>query len=124
MNWDRYKALCDSPEVCSRWMLEQTLELLGDEALRERLQAVMGGAPLEKPLGHRGGAATDMFVVSLTLAEAHGVLEAVEAAVARGATSSATRARGLGGFGEAWREYVQHLRRQRPDPGRDCSPRS
>ena len=27
MDWERYKSLCDSPQVFSRWMIEQSVEL-------------------------------------------------------------------------------------------------
>jgi len=123
MDWARYKALCDAPEVFSRWMLEQTLELLGDAHPAAALEATLRGAPLEKPADHRGGAATDMFVLALPITEVRAVVEAVAHAVARGETTGATRQRGLGGFVEAWSEYERHLMlRHGADPA--CSPRS
>jgi hypothetical protein len=124
VNWQQYKARCDSPEVYSRWMLQQTLELLSDERVADRLLAALSGVPLQKPDDHRGGATADMFVLSLTLAEARTVLAEVAAAVARGATTTATRNRGLGGFVEAWGEYVRYLERQPPSAGLDCSAKS
>jgi hypothetical protein len=123
MDWARYKALCDSPEVLSRWMIEQTLELLGDADAAAALRAVLGGAPLEKPSDHRGGMATDMFVLALSLGQVRAISEAVQGAVASGQTTSGTRTRGLGGFVEAWDEYQRHLAR-RPDVEVPCSPRS
>jgi hypothetical protein len=127
MDWDRYKALCDSPDTFSRWMLEQTLELLADrsdEPLRSRLRSVLNGDALDKPADHRGGARSDMFPLALTGDDARRVLAAVTAAVSRGETTSATRSRGLGGFVEAWGEYVRYLERRPGGAERHCSPRS
>ncbi len=70
MDWSAYKSLCDSPQTFSRWMLEQSVELLADEApLAERVAAVLRDTPLEKPVDHRGGAPTDMFTLALSVAE-------------------------------------------------------
>ncbi|MFW6093074.1 MAG: hypothetical protein ACODAC_03800 [Pseudomonadota bacterium] len=109
MDWNEYKALCDTPDICSRWMLLQTLELLDDLALAARLRRLLAGRPLEKPLDHQGGAATDMLPVDLTLVEAAAVRRQVERAACRGAVTSGTRRRGLGGFVEAWQELETHL---------------
>ena len=125
MDWQKYKQLCVSPGVCSRWLLTQTVELLDDDVVAARLRQTLSRQPLAKPLDHRGGVETDMFRVRLSLAEARVVLAAVEAAVVRGAATSGTRGRGLGGFVEAWREYLQHLEQGGGDAGAaDCSPRS
>jgi hypothetical protein len=112
MDWERYKGLCDSPEVCSRWMIEQTLELLGDVDVAVSLRSTLRGKPLDKPSDHRGGAATDMFVLTLSLDDARAIGAAVQTALASGQTTSGTRARGLGGFAEAWDEYRRHLTRR------------
>jgi len=118
VDWDRYKHECDSPGVFSRWMLEQTLELL-QSAPRARcaihsevgqvLSVTLAGKPLAKPADHRGGTLTDMFPVALTTSQTRAVLAIVREAAANNATTSATRARGLGGFVEAWSEYSQWL---------------
>jgi hypothetical protein len=108
LDWDAYKRLCDTPDVISRWMLEQTAELLNG-ALRVELENALKLSPLLKPCDHKGGAATDMFQLSLTTEQVQAVHERIVSAVAGGATTSGTRARGLGGFEEAWREYVDHL---------------
>jgi len=108
LDWDAYKQLCDTPNVFPRWMLEQTCELLAGE-LREQLTRNLADAPLDKPSDHRGGAATDMFVLRLPLCHAIAVRDRVRAAVAAGESTSATAGRGLGGFEEAWQEYVQHV---------------
>jgi hypothetical protein len=52
------------------------------------------------------------------------VLNAVETAVRGGARTSATRERGLGGFVEAWCEYVRHLETRPAGAEPNCSPRS
>jgi hypothetical protein len=109
MDWPTYKRLCDRPDVWSRWMLEQTAALLADVGLRARLGDFLDAAPLAKPTDHRGGAATDMFTLDLTVVEVAAIRGEIEAARHRGATSPATRARGLGGFVEAWTEYHRFL---------------
>ena len=108
MDWDTYKRLCDTPDVLSRWMLEQTMELL-EGALRSELEAAMRRSPIAKPEDHKGGYATDMFKLTLSSAQVQAVLERVTAAVHAGHRTSGTARRGLGGFEEAWREYVDHL---------------
>ena len=108
MDWDTYKQLCDTPDVMSRWMLEQTIELLEGDG-RQLLLAALAGEPLPKPQDHRGGAATDMLRLELDQANVRLIHEQVARAVLTGRTTSGTRDRGLGGFEEAWREHVQHL---------------
>ena len=112
MDWDRYKALCDTPDVCSRWLLEQTLELLDDPALAQRVRDDMSKGALPKPEDHEGGDETDMFQMSLGLADVRALRERVEQAGARGETTTGTRGRGLGGFVETWREYERYLERR------------
>jgi hypothetical protein len=112
MDWQRYKAICDAPDVCSRWLLEQTLELVEGDDVAAHLQADMARPPIDKPADHRGDAATDMFAMTLTHAEVAALRERLERAAAAGETTSATRGRGLGGFVEAWREYEQYLERR------------
>lgn len=106
MDWNRYKQLCDLPNVFSRWMLEQTLELLEDDLAR-RIERLLAGAPLEKPADHRGGAISDMFELSLTREELVRICRSVDAAATAGRCTSATGGRGLGGFREAWAEYLR-----------------
>ena len=111
MDWERYKALCDTPDVCSRWLLDQTLELVDEPSVAEHLRDDMAQAPIEKPDDHQGGEPTDMFRMSLSLPEVRAVRERVEEAMATGATTTGTRGRGLGGFLETWREYEDYLAR-------------
>ena len=110
MDWQRYKARCNAPDVWSRWMLMQTMELLaGQDELIAPLQRALDGPPLAKPAGHKGGPATDMFQLALNEAQAKTILATVRQAAQRGAQTSCTRGRGLGGFQEAWLEYRQFL---------------
>lgn len=110
MNWAEYKQACDQPDVVSRWMLEQTCELLDAENadLSDALRRVLrNGRPLPKPADHRGAAATEMFRIELDATAAHRICNCVTAAVADQIETSGTRGRGLGGFVEAWREYAE-----------------
>lgn len=117
MDWDAYKARCDSPEVWSRWMLGQTLELLSDDAeLSAPLHRALAGEAIAKPPGHRGGAATDMLELRLDQAQADAVVDRVRLAVERGAVTPGTRGRGLGGFLEAWLEYRDFIAAQQRTP--------
>jgi len=110
MDWDRYKQLCDTPSVFSRWMLEQTLELLTpDSGSSAALEQSMRSGAITKPEDHRGGAATDMFELKLNAEQVTVIVEVVAAARARGAATSATQSRGLGGFVEAWQEYDRFI---------------
>jgi hypothetical protein len=128
VDWTDYKDLCDSPDVMSRWMLTQTLELLalegGDGALHRGLASTLHAPPLAKPADHRGGPATDMFRLELTLEDARSVTALVVRAAAYGRTTSGTAGRGLGGFAEAWQELTQYLGRPGlPAAGSDVPPR-
>jgi limonene-1,2-epoxide hydrolase len=110
MEWDDYKRLCDSPRTFSRWMLEQCVELLASETeLRDALIRSMCAAPLDRPIDHRGDPRTDMFEVVLVPEEARAIHGIIEAAVREGRTTGSTKSRGLGGFEEAWREYVVYV---------------
>ena len=110
MNWAAYKQACDRPDVVSRWMLEQTCELLEAEHadLSDALKMVLRNAePLPKPADHRGDAATEMFRIALGASAGHRICTCVTAAAAAQLETSGTRGRGLGGFVEAWREYAE-----------------
>lgn len=111
MDWDTYKAICDSPDVGSRWLLEQTLELVERTELAAPLRRCLQASPVEKPADHQGGPETDMFRMALTLDEVRAIRERVEAAAAAGIETTGTRGRGLGGFVETWCEYERSLER-------------
>ncbi len=109
MDWDEYKRRCDQPGTFSRWMLEQTRELLEQaEAgeLASKISTNLGTPPLPKPADHKAGRATDMFELELVLTDARAVMQWMRHAVEQDWTTAGTRARGLGGFVEAWMEYV------------------
>lgn len=135
MDWNRYKALCDTPQVCSRWLLEQTLELLagdpevgaGDllhQQTAAHLRRVLAGQPLDKPADHRGGPVSDMFATTLSVAEVRALLAVVDRAIAQDRRTRATAGRGLGGFAEAWLEYQRHLEGRLAKDPQFCSTRS
>lgn len=109
VSWSSYKVACDRPGVVSRWLLEQTRELLDHEAeLADLLGALLReGRPLPKPADHRGGPATDMFELSLPPQQVRRIRDRVLAAKCAGRVTMQTRARGLGGFVEAWREILE-----------------
>jgi len=110
MDWNRYKQLCDTPSVFSRWMLEQTLELLTHSGSSSAAleQSLRSGA-IAKPEDHKGDAATDMFQLKLSSAEVAVIVSVVAAARTQGTATSATQSRGLGGFVEAWQEYDRSI---------------
>lgn len=115
MDWAAYKELCQRPDCWSRWMLEQSLELLsGAPALARPLRLALDGTPLAKPPGHRGGAETDMLRLELDGATVQAIVAVVEQAVAQGKRTSGTQDRGLGGFVEAWRECGEFVNQSGP----------
>lgn len=101
IDWQRYKALCDRPDVLSRWMLEETATLLSGE-IRSALLAVLDDTPFPKPPDHKGGEATDMFAVDLPADVVRSIVEAVVDAAKRGLRTP--RSPKIGGFATAWRE--------------------
>ena len=108
MDWKCYKQRCDSPEMWSRWMLNETIGLVGAQSsFGLTLEAAMRATPLEKPLDHRGGPATDMFELDLGASEVDAIVLEIEQAAQRNATTSGGR--GLGGFVEAWQEYQRQV---------------
>ena len=109
MDWDEYKRRCDEPRVFSRWMLEQTRELLERAEANElasKIGSSLGGPPLPKPRDHKAGRATDMFELELEHPDARAVLRWMRHAIEQDWRSAGTRTRGLGGFAEAWLEYA------------------
>ncbi len=109
MQWETYKVLCDQPDHWSRWMLEQCADLMA-QLQRHDLQALLEAAlmqpPLPVPQGHRGPPATHMYKLQLNQSQRQAVLSAVEEAQRKGLATSQTAQRGLGGFVQAWQEFV------------------
>jgi hypothetical protein len=92
-------------------MLEQCVELfdhLDEPALSGALQEAMQLPPLETPADHAGPPATHMFQLNLNVVQRQTALDLVQRAVAGGLTTRGTGGRGLGGFAEAWREYLSY----------------
>ena len=109
MNWATYKLLCDRPDYWSRWMLEQCCQLLvqlDESSLRLVLEQALNSEPLLTPVDHTGTDATQMFRLQLSLEQRQNLLVAIQQASACKLTTPHTQARGLGGFVQAWQEYV------------------
>lgn len=107
MEWANYRELCDRGDVLSRYLLDCTIDLLAaaEEAmLAQRMVRVLAEEPLPKPLDHRAGEAADFFVVELEPDAARRIVDVVVAA--REAGRRTATGRSLGGFEEAWQEYV------------------
>jgi hypothetical protein len=108
MDWQEYTALCNRPDIWSRWMIEQSIEVLEQleqTELQVPLRDALGAPPFGKPADHKGGAEVNMYRVSCAIALRKAILDAMVVAKEAGMTTSGTRTRGLGGFEEAWREY-------------------
>ena len=107
MDWQTYQACCDRGDVLSRYLLEQTAILLadaGEQQLAAALQAVSRRTPLPQPADHRGGPGSDFFVLELATGQAERIVALLLEARAAGARTA--EGRSLGGFVEAWQEYV------------------
>lgn len=111
MKWLEYKRIVNQPDTMSRWMLEQSAELLACE-LADCLLTFLKQDPITKPPDHMGGKSTDMFRLKLKSEQARQVLKSIERAVKEGRVSSATAERGLGGFQEAWQEVFDFFEQQ------------
>jgi hypothetical protein len=111
MDWPTYKRLCDQPDHWSRWMLEQCTDLLGqlqEDGLVGALQRALSGQALATPVDHQGGQAVQIYVLRLPLDQRREICRAIEQAVSAGLSTAQTKSRGLGGFVEAWQEYVAY----------------
>ncbi len=100
-------------------MLEQCLELLDRERhgrLRLHLDKALHAEPLAFPDDHKAHPATTMHQLRMSRVERLEVLEVVQAARNAGTTTSGTSGRGLAGFVEAWREYVDFAEPRDADP--------
>jgi len=115
MSWSRYQRLCDQPQVLSRWVLERTLAVLGGGPVAAILEDVLAGQPLPRPSDHRGPAATDMYLTTLSPAQVEPVLEAVLRADAEGRLPALLGLSRSTGFVVVWHEYARWAAAQ-PDP--------
>ena len=111
VDWARYKSLCDRPDYWSRWMLEQCIELfrqLDEDGLSSHLEQTLRQLPLDTPGDHHGHPATHMFRLDLSVPQRRIALSTVQQAIDLGIRTRNTAERGLGGFAEAWREYLEY----------------
>ncbi len=131
MDWVRYQALADSPGWWTRWLLQQTLDLLGQQSpaqldlstdsyvrLQHRIRLALQRPPLPKPAGFKAGAITDLLILHLSPQHAESVVRLIHHAQALGLTTPATRARGLGGMLETWSEYLDFSQDNAEQQGR------
>ena len=110
MRWEVYKQRCEQPDVVSRWMIEQTAELL-DAGLRERLLAELAEKPMPPPRGHLGDTRADMFVINDLSDVALEISDSVDRAVIAGRHTSATTIHGVERFSEIWCNYAAYVER-------------
>ena len=106
MDWARYKALCDRPDVCSRALLERTLALLEEGEPARAVRGVLDSAPLPRPPGHKGPPVTDMFLADLDPACVAAIHAAVMEAAESGRLAAVLGPASTAGFVAAWREFV------------------
>lgn len=127
MDWAHYRALCDRPDVVSRWLLETTLAALADSDIKldsraqtgspqvasgqlaragSTLRTALAGAPLPRPPDHRGPTALDMFRLELPAEAARALLDQLESLAATGQLAGALAGRSATAFLAAWREYA------------------
>jgi len=106
MDWPRYRRLCDRPDVCSRWMLERTIDLLEDHPAAAALRQVLQTAPLARPADHRGPPDTDMFIAALEPGLVAAVLAVVSRRAAGNELATLLNGRSPAGFEAAWREFA------------------
>lgn len=105
MLWDEYKELCDHPSVLTRWLVQQTLRIC-DSDCTKALESILNTPPLIKPLGHKGGLATDMFQTSLAREVVVEIIEQVQLAIANDAKTTGPIERDYSSIGQAWLEYL------------------
>jgi len=108
MQWPQYKEICKRPDYWSRWMIEQSIEILqrvDRTDLKAPLMAALVTEPVPTPDGHKGGAGLNMLRLSCPVRFRQAIVDAIVAARDEGIKTSGTQDRGLGGFEEAWREY-------------------
>lgn len=122
MDWSRYRALCDRPDVMSRWLLETTLAVLARPdsmpdceasaspaqvaAALTALRTALRCAPLPRPADHRGPPGLDMFWLALPSEPARALVQQLEALVAKGELAVALAGRSASAFLAAWREHA------------------
>ena len=104
MEWAKYRELCDSSNVFSRWALEQTKSQL-EPPKRRLIEQVLTNAPIEKPNDHKGDDRTDMFPLSLDQETIGEIIDALRRAESLNKQTTGEVVRGYGGLIKAWEEY-------------------
>lgn len=105
MEWDEYKEICDHPSVLTRWLLEQTLRVCDPERAR-LIASTLGSPPIEKPMGHKGGTATDMFNTSLKRGDVVQITQQVHEAVETEQKTKGPVERDYSHIEKTWLEYL------------------
>ena len=110
MRWEAYKKQCEQPDVLSRWVIEQTAELLDDD-LRGRVLAELAAEPLPRPSGHLGDSRADMFLLNDLGDVALAISAAVVHAVRGGRRTSAVTNLRMKRFVAVWNNYAAYVAR-------------
>lgn len=105
MEWDEYKTICDHPSVLTRWLIEQTLRVC-DADSASLLESTLKSVPITKPLGHKGGAAIDMFKTSLKRDDVARIVAQVQHAVKADKRTSGLVERDYSHIEKTWSEYL------------------
>ena len=105
MKWDEYKEICDHPTVLTRWLLEQTLRVCDPNCARF-ITSMLEAPPIEKPVGHKGGPATDMFSTSLQRDEVVHISQLVRKAIKTNQKTSGPVERDYSHIEKTWLEYL------------------
>ena len=105
MQWDEYKKICDHPSVLTRWLLEQTLRVC-DPKTAKLLKSTLESAPITKPIGHKGGTATDMFNTSLQRDDVAQIAQQVQSSVRTEKKTSGLVERDYSHIEKTWLEYL------------------
>lgn len=105
MEWAKYRELCDSPNVFSRWALEQT-KLQVDPDLRRVFDQILISQYVEKPSDHKGDERTDMFVLELDRTAIREIIECLQSAESSNKKTRGSVVRGFDGLIKAWEEYL------------------
>lgn len=104
-------------------MLEQCIELfvaLGRMDVSQPLQQALSMPSLSRPPDHRGPAETHMFRLQMSPAQAAVALALIRRAQDSSITTGATVVRGLGGFEQAWQDYIEYGESCVHAEGSDC----
>lgn len=115
MDWDSYKAYCESADYFSRWALEKSLESMGCgyETVKRELREILDGTPLEKPQDHLGGSNADFFKIACHPGVAALVIDQLALKTAQGNRDD-REMRVLKQLKQAWQEYLGGIQSDNP----------